>query len=399
MKELITPVRLALGTAAVLGLGRFALGPLLPAMRLDLGWTLSEAGGLATANGVGYLVGAITAPALVRLSSATWVFRAGMIVTAVSLAATGASGEYAAVSAARIVAGFAGALVFIAGGVIAARAASGYGSATPIVIFFSGTGLGIALSGLVLPQLLDGRAELWDAGWLALGILAGLATLGSWTPAALDGGPVEIARPPEPWPRRHVWPVAGAYLLFGAGYITYLTFLDAYQAGHDASAGVRGSTWALLGLGVLASPRLWSTMISRWPSGRAVAVLLAVISAAAALPLVIPGLPAMIASAVIFGATFMAVPSAVTALLSANVPPHARTAALAAFTVVFSIGQAIGPWLAGAIADRTATAATLGWTVAVCAVAGLLSAIHRQPEGPTGSVPQAAAGSAERSRS
>lgn len=51
------PVGLALGTASALGLGRFAYGLLVPAMRSELHWSLAQAGALTTANGLGYLLG------------------------------------------------------------------------------------------------------------------------------------------------------------------------------------------------------------------------------------------------------------------------------------------------------------------------------------------------------
>lgn len=47
-------MRLAMGTAAALGLARFSHGLLVPAMRTELGWTLAEAGIQTTANGLGY---------------------------------------------------------------------------------------------------------------------------------------------------------------------------------------------------------------------------------------------------------------------------------------------------------------------------------------------------------
>jgi hypothetical protein len=50
-------VRLAMGTAAALGLARFAYGLLVPSMRAELGWTLAQAGAQTTANGLGYLAG------------------------------------------------------------------------------------------------------------------------------------------------------------------------------------------------------------------------------------------------------------------------------------------------------------------------------------------------------
>src|SRR6516162_635524 len=104
------PARLALGTASALGLARFAYGLLVPAMRAELGWSLAQAGALTTANGLGYLLGAVaTAPVARRLGVAA-SFRLGMILTAVSLAATAATSSYPSLLLARAAAGAAGAL-------------------------------------------------------------------------------------------------------------------------------------------------------------------------------------------------------------------------------------------------------------------------------------------------
>src|SRR5689334_3597053 len=55
---------LAMGPAVGLGLGRFAYALLLPAMRVDLGWSYAQAGALNTANAAGYLIGALLAAPL-----------------------------------------------------------------------------------------------------------------------------------------------------------------------------------------------------------------------------------------------------------------------------------------------------------------------------------------------
>ena len=116
--------RLALGTASALGFARFAYGLLLPAMRDDLGWSLSAAGMLATANGLGYLFGALVTTAIAaRLGTAT-TFRGAMALTAVALTASAACADYLLLLATRAVAGAAGAAVFISGGVIASRLAA-----------------------------------------------------------------------------------------------------------------------------------------------------------------------------------------------------------------------------------------------------------------------------------
>jgi predicted MFS family arabinose efflux permease len=82
-QRLTPPVLLALAlsmaAAVSLGITRFAYGLLLPIMRDDLGWSYTLAGAMNTANALGYLVGALSAPALLRRRGAS----AAVLVAAV----------------------------------------------------------------------------------------------------------------------------------------------------------------------------------------------------------------------------------------------------------------------------------------------------------------------------
>ncbi|MEU8798476.1 YbfB/YjiJ family MFS transporter [Spirillospora sp. NPDC048819] len=368
----VQAARLALGTASALGLARFAYGLLLPAMREDLRWTLSEAGAMGTANGLGYLLGALVTAMLVRHRGAATVFRVGMALTAVSLAATAVSDAYAALLAARALAGATGAAVFITGGVIASRIAARAGSGLPITVYFAGTGLGIVVSGATIPAL----GEHWRPAWIGLAVAAVLATAVSWSAAGTEGGVQDAGRGrPRVTP---LWRPALAYLLFAAGYITYITFLSAYLADRGASLAQVVLTWTVLGLAVVAAPALWSRPTAQWPGTRALTTLLAVLAGGSALALAAPAPPVILLSALVYGATFMGVPAAVTALIKNRVAPADWTATLAAFTTVFAAGQTAGPWIAGVIADHTSTEAALGWTAALCAAAALIAAGHRE---------------------
>ena len=371
------PARLALGTASALGLARFAYGLILPAMRRELGWNLAQAGALTTANAVGYLLGAVIAAPVARRLTVTVTFRLGMVLTAAALAATAATGSYPVLLLARAAAGLSGALVFITGGVIASHVAASTRSAAPLAVYYSGAGLGIAFSGAVIPPLLGHHAGRWPLAWVGLAAAAALAAVLSWTAARSDQGAGAAATLTSLRTIARLWQSAAAYLLFAAGYIAYITFLSAYLTAHHAGVAQIALTWTLLGLAAVAAPVLWSRPISTWPGTRPLSTVLAVLSAATAAALLPVALLAVTASAIGYGATFLAVPAAITALIRSATPHSQWTGTLAAFTVIFAAGQIFGPYLAGALADRYGTGATLVWAAALCAAGAALSTIPR----------------------
>ena len=80
---------LSLGAAVSLGITRFAYGLLLPIMRDDLDWTYTLAGAMNTANAVGYLLGALTAPMLLRRQGPARLMLWGAVFATLFMAASG----------------------------------------------------------------------------------------------------------------------------------------------------------------------------------------------------------------------------------------------------------------------------------------------------------------------
>lgn len=107
---------LSLGPAVSNGFARFAYGLVLPAMRDDLGWSYTEAGWINTSNAIGYLLGALLALGLITRLGASFLFIAGMALTALALIMSGLTQDFWLLSFWRVVAGIGGAPVFIAGG-------------------------------------------------------------------------------------------------------------------------------------------------------------------------------------------------------------------------------------------------------------------------------------------
>ncbi|WP_020387277.1 YbfB/YjiJ family MFS transporter [Kribbella catacumbae] len=348
--------RLALGSAVALGFARFAYGLVVPAMRDQLGWSQADAGLQTTANGVGYLIGAILVAIIVRRLGTARSFQLGMVITTLALAATALAPSFPAQLLLRATAGWSGALVFVAGTVVAARMPD----RSAITVYLGGAGLGVALSGLVLPLLLDGHPSRWPVAWLLLAAASLAATAISWS-AVSSVSPAAEAKAKL----GRLWPVGVAYVLFGAGYIVYLTFLTAYLKSERSTAHEIAATWTLLGVAAIVAPVIWNRPLARWPDARPMAVMLALQVVAATLPLI--SRATVLVSAAIIGLTFMNVPASVASLVRRTRPQHEWTATIGTLTVLFAAGQTVGPWPAGFLADHLGAAASLGWTAALCA--------------------------------
>jgi len=384
-------VGLALGPALALGLGRFAYALLLPSMRTDLHWSFATAGAMNTANALGYLAGALFAAAIARRHGTRGTFVAGLVVTVLSLLATGGSANVLVLAGLRFVAGAAGATSFVTGaGLVAALgAASSPRRATTLLgIYFGGGGAGIVVSGLVVPSFLvaTSAASGWRWGWVLLSGLGALA-LAVAVPAA------RVSRePPAPpvgerrWPARRLVPLAVSYALFGAGYIAYMTFIVAFLKGRGSNAAEITGFWVILGVAAMTGAFAWTRPIARLRGGRGLAGVMAVLSLGALLPLLSRSPAAAIGSAVLFGGSFLSTVTAVTVVIRRSLQPHHWTPAIAGLTVAFALGQCLGPVLAGALSEGPAgLRAGLGLSVGVLAFGALIALAqghHRRDRDP-----------------
>ncbi|GAC1339246.1 MAG: YbfB/YjiJ family MFS transporter [Myxococcales bacterium] len=373
-----TALGLSLGPAVSNGLGRFAYALILPAMRADLSWSYTRAGWINTANALGYLAGALLSLRLLSLGLRA-NFAAGMLLTAASLLASGLVRSFEALVFLRVAAGIGGALAFISGGALATRLFADRPERAPtaIALYFGGGGLGILLTGLTLPWLFEARGlHAWNEAWLGIGVLAFALTLPSL--AASARVPADAPRTgPLRWERRPFLRSLLAYFLFAVGSIVYMTFIIAWMRSRGAGALSISLVWGVLGLVIIISPLPWRGPLRTWPGGWPLAASIALTALGAAVPLLSTGLPAMLASAAVFGGAFFIVPAAVTAFAKHSLDPEAWGAAIATYTVAFAIGQPVGPLLAGAVADATGSLfSALLTSVAVLGAGAALAALQ-----------------------
>jgi MFS family permease len=242
----------------------------------------------------------------------------------------------------------------------------------------AGSSVGLMVTGPLIPMILARYgAEGWRVSWYVLGamaiLVAGLCALFLRNRPEEKGetpiGETEMecqsrtltrSRAPLDWSAiwrsGRLWHLAGIYFAFGFSYIIYSTFFVRYlvSEGHFSSRDA-GSVWMKIGLVSMASGFIWGGLSDRW--GRRLALLgVFVVQGSSFLVLGLsPAWPAVYLSAGLFALTAWSVPALMAALAGDVFGPRLAPAALGLMTIVFGLGQAAGPFLAGKLADTFQT--------------------------------------------
>ena len=366
------PIALAglVALAVAMGIGRFAFTPLLPMMLKDGVVDLPGASWLASANYLGYLLGAI----LCTLQPWIWarlrwlpllayssLVRAGLLATG-ALTLAMAWQFPAAWPVLRFAAGVISAVVFVytSGWCLSRLARLGVPGMGGII--YAGPGAGIVVSGLLASGMV---AWHWTAatGWLIFGVLAFALSATVWrvlrgggerlavlgTPLAsvsstaqAQHGPAEMAL------------LTLAYGLAGFGYIITATFLPVI-----ARAALPGSAWLdlfwpIFGLGVMTG----ALLATRLPHGGDLRVRLGVCYVLQALGIATslwsPSLAGFAIGSLLLGMPFTAI-----TFFAMQEVRRQRPATAASFigllTAAYGVGQIMGPPLVALLLRHSAT--------------------------------------------
>ena len=356
-----------LALAVAMGIGRFAFTPLMPLMMRDGLIDAAVAAELATANYVGYLLGAMSAARLARRPLRLLKLSlAGVCV--LTLAASVVEGRIAW-AALRLAAGVCSAWVLVSASSwclreLAERAAGRRGA-----VIYSGVGIGIAAAGVVV---LLGSARGSALLWRDLGLLAAAATVAAWW--LLGSAPEhEQTLATGQWargPLRHGGLVA-CYGAFGFGYIVPATYLPALARSQVDNPWLFGLAWPLFGAAAAASVAVATHRLASAPRREVWALAQGTMAAGTLMPLVSHALWSLALAAILVGGTFMVATMAGLQLARELEPSHPAPL-LARLTSAFAAGQIAGPLLLRLIAERH----VLGLAAAdqACALATLLLA-------------------------
>jgi len=387
---LVLAAGLSFGSAIALGLTRFSYALLLPAMKADLGWSFAQAGAMNTANAFGYLLGALAFPFVSRRWPVGLCFIAGCVLTAALMTIGGLVSDTHALLAQRVVTGVSSAMIFVGGGVLAARLASAHPRDAGLVLglYYGGAGSGIVVAALLVPMTTFSGPHGWQWAWFALAAACALASIAAIAAARSieqsEPAPAVPATPhaasplrPSPLPWRHFGFMLAGYALFGVGYIGYMTFLIALLRAAGMSAAVVTAFYILLGLATIVSARLWSGLLNRMSGGQALAVFNAVLAFATLMPALFTRPAVAFVSGALFGATFLSAVASTTAFVRHNFPVMQWTRGIGAFTIVFAVGQIVGPIVIGWISDGAGLARGLVYSSILLAAGAVLAMLQK----------------------
>ena len=252
----------------------------------------------------------------------------------------------------RFTSGIASAFALIFGTSLILPSIQALGKITISTSHFTGVGLGMALSAIVVSVM--GMFNFsWSELWYGVALLALLLAI-----PVIVLTPNEIHRQtPKNKTEKSYFEygfitITIAYGLFGFGYVILGTFISAMARSTPELIPTEPYIWLLVGLSGIPTVIFWPWFGQRISNDFALMIACAIEALGIYVAVLVPGQIGIIISALLLGATFMGITAL--ALLEGqarfNGPVIVSTAAL---TSAFGVGQMVGPYLAGIIIDRT----------------------------------------------
>jgi MFS family permease len=351
---------------ACLGLGRFTLGMLLPAMGASLHLSYSQMGLIGTCNFCGYLLAVLGCSRVLTLIGARNLIALALLLISGSAALIGLAQGLATVAVLYTLTGIGSGVanVSMMGLVTAWFGSRLRGRAAGFVVI--GSGFAILLSGQVIPLLNGLRPEGWRLSWFVLAATVFAVALICWTvlrnkPQDLGLSPIGVSRAlaqgmPQaifkPLDRRVILHCGLIYFLFGFTYVIYATFIvTVLVEEYGFSEQAAGGFWSWVGLLSLFSGPVFGTLSDRL--GRKAGLMTVFVIQTLAYLLV--GLKlqgaALFVSIGCFGLVAWSVPSIMIALVGDLVGSQNTVKTFGLITFIFGIGQIMGPYVAGLLAE------------------------------------------------
>ena len=362
------------GTAvmlACLGLGRFALGMLLPAMRDALGLSYTWMGLISTGNFVGYMFSVAIAGYVAMRLGARLTISIGLVLVGITMMLVGFAEHYVHILLLYILTGIGSGLsnVPLMGLVSHWFLKDARGRAAGIML--SGNGIAILCAGLYVPWVnVRFGAEGWRYGWATMGLVVlgiaiiaatllrnspqdkGTTPLGRQSVSVTEGPDAQTSRPGRN--KRVMVHLGCIYALFGGTYVVYATFIVTTLVNdYGFSEQVAGNFWAVVGALSIGSGPFFGWFSDRVGRRKGMLVVFTLFSLSYGLVGMHLSATWLYTSIALYGIAVWSVPTIMAAAVGDYLGPARAAQAFGFITLFFGMGQITGPALAGFLADAS----------------------------------------------
>jgi len=378
----------SLATFCCLGLARFAFGMLLPSMSEALALDYGQRGLLGSSYLIGYLIMVAMIPFLAPKLGQRKLITGSLLLIALSMLGIAWTENFQTLCLLYGLTGVGSGGAFVPVMSLASQwfYPSHRGRAAGLLL--SGAGLGIIVSGFIVPKLVPFKGLLgWQTGWLLFAVISGATALIAYL--VIRNHPSEIGQ--EPYGRRPenisdnvkmrpphhrallVAHLGIVYAIYGGTYMIYASFIvtsmiDSYKLSEADAGGL----WAWVGFLSMFSGALFGGLSDRLGRRMGLAVAFFVLALAFLLVARDFGFLGLYPSIVLFGLAAWSIPTIMAAASGDYFGATGAASGLAAVTLVFAVGQSLGPIGAGFLADITGDFSASYAAAAVAAVIAIL---------------------------
>ena len=331
------------------GIGRFSYTPILPYMISELNLTTTEAGLIASSNYLGYLLGSLIPIFPQFPKNIRSIFIYSIFISIISLFAMGLTNTFEVFILIRFIHGIFSAFVLILGTSLIVSHVQKKGKIFLGTAHFSGVGLGMALSAIVVSYL--GFLNFtWDELWFSIGILAIMLSFQIIKFTPIQKAEVKYNLKSKNKTNLGFSLITVSYGLYGFGYVAFGTFISTMSRLTPGLEKTEPYVWFVVGVTGIPSVFFWNWFGSK--IGNDIGLFLAnlILGLGVLFSVLINNEFGIFISCILFGLSFVPITS-MCLLEGQERFSGSFIVSTAILTFSFSIGQMIGPYLSGLLTD------------------------------------------------
>ena len=331
------------------GIGRFSYTPILPYMISELNLTTTEAGLIASSNYLGYLLGSLIPIFPQFPKNIRSIFIYSIFISIISLFAMGLTNTFEVFILIRFIHGIFSAFVLILGTSLIVSHVQKKGKIFLGTAHFSGVGLGMALSAIVVSYL--GFLNFtWDELWFSIGILAIMLSFQIIKFTPIQKAEVKYNLKSKNKTNLGFSLITISYGLYGFGYVAFGTFISTMSRLTPGLEKTEPFVWFVVGITGIPSVFFWNWFGSK--IGNDIGLFLAnlILGLGVLFSVLINNEFGIFISCILFGLSFVPITS-MCLLEGQKRFSGSFIVSTAILTFSFSIGQMIGPYLSGLLTD------------------------------------------------